>query len=694
MKRLKIILQHKLIYFVVLFVALISYFVSSNVEHNSVYATFSNEKFVITGITLKDYGVKIALKGKEKVLGFIYYKDDEEKKLFCSKYKLGDSVFVTGDKMEISNNTVPDTFNYKHYLVSNEIYSVVNITNIERIKENDSVFYYLKNILFDRGKKLEKSYPYISSLIFGNNSYLDDDVLLSYRENGISHLFAISGLHISIFIMLISVLLDKIKVPEIIKSIILICFLLFYMFLTDFSMSVLRGAIFTILLIVNKLLKLEIPTVNLLLLTLSIILFNNPLNLNNVGLLYSFLVTLFLIVFSSLLNSKSKIYSLFMISFVAFLVSYPITVNNFNQVNFLSIIYNLFFVPYVSSILLPFTLLSYVVPALDNILYILIRIIEFASQFLNSIDIFKVSMCKMNVLLITVYFVIICKLFIKFDSKKVKYFVFLCVFLIIHYFLPLGKEDYVLFFDVGQGDSSLISVDNSYTLIDTGGRITYDDKEYDYKIARNKLIPYFKANGIRKIDNLVLTHGDADHMREASYLVNNIDVGKVIFNCGEYNVLEKELIKELNNKGIRYFTCVNNINIGDYKLEILNTGVYDNENDSSSVIYFKYNDYKFLFMGDASVERERDILEKYKLSNIDFLKVGHHGSNTSSGDFFINNINPKYSVISVGKDNRYGHPKEDVLDILKNSKIYRTDVDGSIEIKLNKDGYKIKTYVP
>ena len=143
MKRLKIILQHRFIYFVVLFVALISYFVSSNVEHNSVYATFSNEEFVITDITLKDYGVKIALKGKEKVLGFIYYKDDEEKKLFCLKYKLGDSVLITGENMEINNNTVPDTFNYKRYLVSNKIYSVVNITNIERIKGNDSVFYYV-----------------------------------------------------------------------------------------------------------------------------------------------------------------------------------------------------------------------------------------------------------------------------------------------------------------------------------------------------------------------------------------------------------------------------------------------------------------------------------------------------------------------------------------------------------------------
>ena len=120
---------------------------------------------------------------------------------------------------------------------------------------------------------------------------------------------------------------------------------------------------------------------------------------------------------------------------------------------------------------------------------------------------------------------------------------------------------------------------------------------------------------------------------------------------------------------------VNKFKKGNYNLEFLNTKIYDNENDSSSVIYLKYNDYKFLFMGDAGIERENDILDKYNLSDIDVLKVGHHGSNTSSSENFIKNISPKYSLISVGENNRYGHPKDSVLNILRNSKIYRTDID-------------------
>ena len=180
-------------------------------------------------------------------------------------------------------------------------------------------------------------------------------------------------------------------------------------------------------------------------------------------------------------------------------------------------------------------------------------------------------------------------------------------------------------------------------------------------------------------------------MGEAINLVNNFKVEKVIFNCGEFNDLEQELIKVLEKKNINYYSCIKELNIDKYKLQFLNTKVYDNENDNSSVIYTELNNHKFLFMGDAGVEVEEDLIEKYNLQDIDVLKVGHHGSKTSSSKNFINEINPKYSIISVGKNNRYGHPKEEVLDTLKNSKIYRTDLDGSIEIKLNKNGYKIRT---
>ena len=155
-----------------------------------------------------------------------------------------------------------------------------------------------------------------------------------------------------------------------------------------------------------------------------------------------------------------------------------------------------------------------------------------------------------------------------------------------------------------------------------------------------------------------------------SYSINRNDlnsyynVGKLLLDAG--NQYGESIIKELN--------------IDDNKLYFLQTKEYENENDNSNVIYTELNGYKFMFMGDAGVDKEKDILDKYNLSSVDVLKVGHHGSKTSSSKEFINEINPKNSIISVGKNNRYGHPKESVLNTLKNSKIHRTDRDRSIEI--------------
>ena len=189
-------------------------------------------------------------------------------------------------------------------------------------------------------------------------------------------------------------------------------------------------------------------------------------------------------------------------------------------------------------------------------------------------------------------------------------------------------------------------------------------------------------------------HGDFDHMGEAINLVNNFKVDKVIFNCGEFNDLEKELIKVLDKKKIKYYSCIKELNIDKNKLYFLQTKEYDNENDNSNVIYTELSGYKFMFMGDASSTTEKEIIDKYNLPDIDVLKVGHHGSKTSSGKEFINEIKPKYSIISVGKNNRYGHPNKEVLDALEESKIYITDQNGSIVFKINNDKLKIETCSP
>ena len=321
-----------------------------------------------------------------------------------------------------------------------------------------------------------------------------------------------------------------------------------------------------------------------------------------------------------------------------------------------------------------------------------------------------VSNISSNIINITIYFPYFNKILLVFyylflilfiKLKKKKYVLLIFLILLFLKIKPLFNRNTILYFlDVGQGDSLLIRTKNNKSImIDTGGSITYKKEKWELKnrnfdIEKSTIIPFIKSIGINKIDYLFLTHGDYDHMGESIDLVENFKVEKVIFNCGEYNDLEKELIKVLDKKKIPYYSCIKELNIDKNKLYFLQTKEFDNENDNSNVIYTELNGYKFMFMGDASNTIEYEILNEYNLPDIDVLKVGHHGSKTSSSEEFINEIKPKYSIISVGKNNRYGHPNKEVLENLDNSKIYRTDQDGSIMFKIKNNKLKIETCSP
>ena len=304
----------------------------------------------------------------------------------------------------------------------------------------------------------------------------------------------------------------------------------------------------------------------------------------------------------------------------------------------------------------------------------------------------------MNLFEIIIYYIIFI-LLIKY-RKRIFYFIFIVYIILLYNGLNFDKNNYVYFIDVGQGDSALIKTQNNKTiLIDTGGKINYKVEKWkvrnkEFNLMTSNIILFFKSIGIKKIDYLLLSHGDADHSGYALELINNFKVKNVIFNCGFYNELEKKIINKLIENNIDYSKCIDKLDIDNNKVYFLNTKDFNNENDNSSVIYTKIDNYNLLFMGDASITTENEILSKYKLSDIDIFKVGHHGSNTSSSKQFIDKIKPKYSIISVGKNNRYGHPNKEVLDNLGNSKIYRTDQDGSVMFKIKNNKLKIETCKP
>jgi len=689
LKQLKIILQYSI--YILLILSLIYSYIY-NINYKSKYTTENTLYGYITYYYIDGNKLSLEIKGKEKLLGIYYFKDINDLNNFKIMYKLGDYVKLKGKLQMPNENTIFNNFNYKKYLKYEQINFVFNIDSINKIKNNDKVRYTIKNAIIKRiDNNINKEYLY--TFILGNSKYIDSKVMESYRNNGISHLFSVSGMHVSLISMIILKVFDKFKF----KNILVMFIILFYMFLTDFSPSILRAGIFYIILTINKKLNLKISNINLMILLLSICIFIDPYILNKVGFLYSYIISFSLIYFNKLINNKnSKIYNLFIISLISFLVSMPITINNFYEINFLSIILNIFFVSIVSSFLFPITLLSVIIPIpfLNNF----IDIFENISLLISKIDFFTLVLCKMNIFFIVMYYIVILYILNNFRYKKL---VMLLIIIFIHLLIPyFNNEDEIIFVDVGQGDSIFVKLKNNSgnILIDTGGKIKYKKDEWkdvnsNYNLSSN-IITYIKSLGINKLDYLILTHGDYDHMGESINLVENFKVEKVIFNCGKFNELEQELIKVLEKKKIPYYSCIKELNIDNNKLYFLNNKDYGNENDNSNVIYTELDNHKFLFMGDAGVEVEEDLIEKYNLTDIDVLKVGHHGSKTSSNKKFIDDIDLKYSVISVGKNNRYGHPNESVLDNLETSKVYRTDQDGSIMFKIKNNKLQIETCTP
>ena len=634
MIKLKNILQSKYIFFILLLITIISSLIRINLKNVEIETPFEG---VLENYTIDGNKLSFILKNKYSLKCTYYIKGENELNIL-KKLNLGIVLRVEGNVDNPKRNTMPNTFNYKKYLKSKNIYKVMSVENYKVINYKTNIIYTIKNKIIKQIDKY-KSKRYISAFILGDKKYLDDDVKNHYQELGVSHIFAISGMHVSLITGILFFILKKIK--DNLKYFIVISFLVIYVFLTGLQASVLRSVSFFIV---------------------------------------------------NYLNKKYSFKTCLTISIIAFLISLPITINNNFEINILSIINNLFIVPYISYILYPLSILTFFIPILDNLLFIFCNLIEVISSHLFVLNII---IPKMNIITIIIYYLCL-SIFLK-TYKKIYLVVILCLILIIKYFYIIDPSYYIYYLDVSQGDSSLIRYKNEAILIDTGGSISFKEDEWkkkkEYHIS-DSTITFLKSIGVRKIDYLILTHGDADHMGEAVNLVKNFKVEKVIFNCGSYNDLEKELIKVLDKKKIKYYSCIKELNIDKNKLHFLQTREYDNENDNSNVIYTELNGYKFMFMGDASSTTEKEILNKYNLPDIDVLKVGHHGSKTSSSKTFINEINPKYSVISVGKNNRYGHPNKEVLNNLEQSKIYRTDQDGSIMFKIKNNKLKIETYSP
>lgn len=235
---------------------------------------------------------------------------------------------------------------------------------------------------------------------------------------------------------------------------------------------------------------------------------------------------------------------------------------------------------------------------------------------------------------------------------------------------------HVYYIDVGQADSILVMNEKQSLLIDAGNNEDGD-----------MVVNFIKDKGITKLDYIIGTHPHEDHIGGMDDVINNIDVDKIYLPAIQTNTKTYQDVLQAikdKNKKINSLKKGDKFNVGEAEFEVMTDSILDknNLNLSSNIIRMVFNGTSFLFTGDAETENEKSITWE----QTDILKVGHHGSTTSTSQKFLNQIKPKYAIISVGKNNDYGHPKEKILERLKNERaeIYRTDECGTIEITVTK----------
>ena len=249
-----------------------------------------------------------------------------------------------------------------------------------------------------------------------------------------------------------------------------------------------------------------------------------------------------------------------------------------------------------------------------------------------------------------------------------------------------GEELKVHFLDVGQGDSIFIELPTNETIL----------IDASIKDASDKIIKYLKEENVSKIDYVFATHPHSDHIGGMSAVIKAIDIGQIYMPKAVTTTKTYEnLLLTIKDKNLKIKTAKAGntiIDTDDLKLVVLapNQDSYESLNNYSIVLKLTYKEKSFLFTGDAETLSEKEITGDVEA---DVLKVGHHGSRTSTSQAFLNKVNPSYAVISVGLNNDYKHPHQEVLDRLekKNIKIYRTDQNG--DIIFTTDGYNIDVKV-
>ena len=639
--------------------------------------------------------------------------------------KYGDKIELVGNFKLAQERRNPGGFDYRFYLKTKKIYGIVTTKNTKKLKENNvniisMIANKTANVIKNQSKKLLKNKEacLLIGLLIGDTDEIDEETKEDFRNSNLTHMLAVSGLHVSYVLLGVNYIITKVKIHKKLSKIIVMLLILFFILVTGATPSVLRAGTMTIYLIIGGIFYRRISVFSSLNLSLLVIIIMNPYCLFDVGLQLSYAGTIGIVYLYPII--KEKIYNKansILITISANIVIIPIMLYNFNTISLTFFISNLLAGPIIGIIIIlgfSIIIISLIFFPIANIfskiLNLLIILFLNTAKACANLPFSKIFIITPTLKFIFLYYCLLAfiivkertqiRINIKLKNKVIAILIILVIINPIKYFSNIKQSNLKIYFvDVGQGDSTcIVTPKNKVILIDGGG----NSKDENYDIGKQTLLPYLLDKKINKIDYCIVSHFDSDHCGGLMYILKNLKVKNIIIGK-QYEEYEnyKEFIKIAKDKkiNIRVVEAGEKITIEkNLYIDVLwpinreKMVIQNAINNNSLVFKLRYINFAMLFTGDIEEIAEKEILDNYR-ENTEFLKstilkVAHHGSKTSSTKEFINIVKPKYAVIGVGKDNKFGHPSNVTIENLKtiNTEIYRTDEMGEISINVNIKG--------
>lgn len=726
-------------YIILFVIAYIVSFIQITYLENSFKTKYANVKeeinvigTIVSNGTNKQYSTNYILQ-IESINGNKSYKNTKlllkikkEKKEISFSY--GNKISLTGIFEKPSMQRNEGGFDYSKYLKTKQIYGIItaNSSTIVVKKENNSTpLLKTANMVSCKIEQkantlLEKQEAsLLTGILIGNKENLEEEVQKAFQKSNLSHMLAVSGAHVSYIMLGITYFMAISKIGKKKSKIVTIFILLFFILITGQTSSVTRACFMVIYLIFASLLYKKVPTISSISISMLIIMALNPYSILDIGFQLSYGGTLGIVIFNKTLKQcfikgkqedikkhklirkiKQNVKEILLTTISANLILIPIMLYHYNTLSLVFIISNLLASPIMGIlVVLGFLtiLISFFLPFIAKFLAIplklLLKIFLQIAVFTSKLPFCQIKVITPKISWIILYYCIL-GIFIvcqnrknkrkrKFEKKlleefkkitrKKKIVIFIIFVLFIFICKQIPKPLKIHFIDVGQGDSMLIVTPHGKTiLIDGGG--SKDNENFD--VGENTLIPYLLDKGIAKLDYVLISHFDADHVGGILTLLNELKVEKVIISMQGENsqnyesfkkIVKKKKIKVIIVKMFDKITIEKNVifQILWPQKEQIKENILNNNSIVAKLIY---NSFSMLLTGDIEKIAEEKIIEEYKNTNIlkaSLLKVAHHGSKSSSTQEFLEQVKPKIALIGVGETNTFGHPNETVIKRLQ-----------------------------